>query len=630
MLMIEDEQWIDPSSRKLLHNLMTQIPDMPMLLLVTSRNSLFHKAAETGEADHLKLARLSMAESGEMIEKLIEYSNLGRDVVKTLLSKAEGVPLFLEELVRSALELTPARSEHAATGGDVRLSVPVSLQSALLSRLDKLGGVKIVAQTAAVVGREFDLNTLAHVVGVSSEVLRPQIDQLVEVGLVAPQPFSNWPRYVFSHSLLQEAAYGALLRSRRRELHARVAQAIELVDPRTVMEHPEVLAQHYAAATIFERAVDYWLTAGRKLAATWAKVEAANMFAKGIECLGKVPPSPARDSRELELDIERGDVLYAAYGYMTAEGSAAYRNVMRLSETTRNIEAAIRALDGLFGTAFNSARFSDAEWSSQQLKELGHKENSVKALVLGLQFAGMCAFERGRFAEARQALDEALTYREHADAIGSDFPSMSMIYLSWALLMLGKDEEALGLLIEAEQESRGQSDYRLAACLGDGCIAMCLRQDFEALERLADELVPLATRNGFQLWLNLANFFSGWAKAVNRHDPSGLLQMQHIVDNMGEQEVDKTCYLGVLADGYLRMGRTDEAAAAVAQGLALADRTGEHYYTAELLRLRGEILRETNELAGAQIALSKAIDLAIRQGAKCWEARTRNSLAALP
>ncbi|PZM09990.1 AAA family ATPase [Rhizobium tubonense] len=629
MLLIEDEQWIDPSSQKLLQTLVKQIPDIAMLLLVTSRNSLFGRKEETGKVDHLKLARLSVAQAGEMIEELREGSNLGYDVVKTLLSKAEGVPLFLEELVRSAVELTPAASEHVPTSGDIRIKVPVSLQSALLSRLDKLGGVKTVAQTAAVIGREFDLNTLAHVVGVSSEVLRPQIDQLVDVGLVAPQPFSNWPRYAFTHSLLQEAACDALLRDRRRELHARVAQAIELVDPRTVVEHPEVLAQHYDAATLFERAADYWLTAGRKLGATWAKIEAANMFAKGIESVRRMPSSPARDTRELELDIERGDVLYAAYGYMTADGSAAYRNVMHLSQTTGNTEAAIRALDGLFGTAFNSARFSDAEWSSKQLKEIGLRESSVKALVLGLQFGGMCAFARGRFVEARHSLEEALTHREHANNVGSDFPSMSMIYLSWTLLMLGAEDQAMGLFFDAERDTRGQSDYRLAACLGLGCILTCLRQDFDTLQRLSDELVPLATRNGFQLWLNLASFFSSWAKAVNRQDPSGLAQMQHIVDNMGEQEVDKTCYLGVLADSYLRMGRLDEATAAVDQGLVLSDRTGEHYYTAELLRLRGELLKAANKRGAAEKAISAAIDFAVAQGAQCWEVRGRHSLAML-
>jgi predicted ATPase/class 3 adenylate cyclase len=626
MFFVEDEQWIDPSSGKLLQTLAHDVARFPMLLVVTSREKETKADFDDAVSLHLSLERFSREQAGELVQNVVEGAHLSPGVVSTLLSKAEGVPLYLEELARSALLLAPGQPGAKAEG---QVDVPVSLQSALMSRLDKLGAVKTVAQTAAVIGREFDLKTLAHVVGLSSEALRPQIERLVDVGLVAPQPFSNWPRYSFAHSLLQEAARGALLRDRRRELHALVARAIEVVEPRTVVEHPEVLAQHYDEATLFERAADYWLTAGRKLGETWAKVEAANMYARGIDCVRRMSPSPVRDKRELTLELARGDVLYAAYGYMTAEGSAAYRNVMRLSETTADATAIIPALDGIFGTSLNSGRIADAEWASDQLKEIGRREDSIRALVLGLQFGGMCSFERGKFAEARKALEEALEHRGRAGEVGSDFPSMAMIYLSWTLHMLGEDDEAMRLFQAAETESRGQTDYRLAACLGNGCILMSLRQDAPTLQRLVDELVPLATRNGFQLWLNLATFFAGWANAAQSHDASGLAQMQHICDNMGEQEVDKTCYLGVLGDSYLRMGKIAEAAAAIEEGLALGERTGEHYYTAELLRLQGELLRQRGLVSDAERSFQVAISFASGQGAKGWELRARRSLDLL-
>jgi len=626
MLVVEDEQWIDPSSGKLLQTLANDVAQFPVLLLVTSREKQTKATFDDALAVHLALERFSSEEAGEFLQNVVEGEHLSAGLASTLLSKAEGVPLYLEELARSALMLGPDAAGQLGVKARSDVGVPVSLQSALMSRLDKLGAVKSVAQTAAVIGREFDLKTLAHVVGLSSEALRPQIDRLVAVGLVAPQPFSNWPRYSFAHSLLQEAARGALLRDRRRELHALVAKAIEVVQPGTVVEHPEVLAQHYDEATLFERAADYWLKAGRKLGATWAKVEAANMFAKGIECVRRMPPSTMRDKRELTLELERGDVLYAAYGYMTGDGSEAYRNVMRLSEAIGDPQAAIRALDGLFGTSFNSARFSDAEWASNQLKAIGRRDGNMKALVLGLQFGGMCAFARGRFAQARDLLLEALEHREHADEIGSDFPSMSMLYLSWTLQIIGETGAAMELFHAAGMESRGLTDYRLAAYLGNGCILMALRQDVAMLQSLLDELVPLATRNGFQLWLNLASFFSGWAKAASSQDATGLAQMLHICDNMGEQEVDKTCYLGILTDGYLRMGRPDEAKVVLDQGIKLALRTGEHYYMPELLRLRGELLRRTNRLADAKASFEEAISFARGQKATTWEARARQSL----
>lgn len=629
MFFVEDEQWIDPSSGKLLHALAHNIERFPVLLLVTSRENRTKAEFDDAVTVHLALERFSSDEAGEVVHNVVKGGQLSSGIISILLSKAEGVPLYIEELTRSALMLAAHSPGLSGEKAERDVALPTSLQSALMSRLDKLGAVKTIAQTAAVIGREFDLKTLAHVVGLSSESLQPQIERLVAVGLIAPQPFGNWPRFSFSHSLLQEAAQGALLRDRRRELHALVAKAIEVVEPRTIMEHPEILAQHYHEATQFERAADYWLRAGRKLGATWAKVEAANMFLKGIGCVRRMPPSAMRDSKELTLELERGDVLYAAYGYMTEDGSNAYRNVMRLSAAIGNPEAVIQALDGLFGTSFNSARFSDAEWASSQLKEIGRKDGSTKALVLGLQFGGMCAFARGRFPEAREALLEALEYRSRSSEVGSDFPSMSMLYLSWTLQILGEAEAAMELFHTAEMETRGQADYRLAAYLGNGCILMSLRQDVATLETLVDELVPLAQRNGFQLWLNFASFFSGWAKVASRHDASGLAQMKHICATMGDQEIDKTCYLGLLTESYLRMGQIDEATAAIDQGLQLAGRTGEHYYLPELLRLKGELRRQTSQVVQARKSFQKAISCARDQGAKAWEERAKQSLDLL-
>jgi len=586
LLAIEDAQWIDPSSSNLLDGLF-KAGDFPALVLITSRNDVVSFGDRRPAIDCLKLGRLSREETGALIESATQGIKLASAVTQSLLRKAEGVPLYVEELARSAAELTA--SGAPANASDTPIEVPNNLQSALLARLDKLGQGKTIAQVAAVIGREFDMRMLSRVANVSVDALKLQLERLTEVGLISPQPFADWPRYAFTHVLLQEAACGALLREKRRLLHARVAQTIEETEPSTAIEHPEVLAQHLYEAGQFERAADQWLHAGLKLGQTWAKVEAANMFAKGLACLQKLPPSSDRDRRELRLELERGDVLYATYGYVTREGSAAYRNVMRLSEALGDAEAAIRALDGLFGTAFNSARFNDAEWASNQLVDIGRNRQNIRALVLGMQFLGMCAFSRGRFDKARPYLEQALAYQAAAEEIGSDFPSMSMIYLSWTLQLLGEGKEALALFQQAEAQARQQTDYRLAACLGNGCILMALRHDATMLEPMINELIPLARKNGFQLWLNMATFFQGWMLVVTRQDASGLDQMRHICDNMGEQEIDKTCYLGVLAETYLRLGRIAEASDTVQQALALAKKTGERYYFAELLRLRGEL-----------------------------------------
>ena len=629
LLAIEDAQWMDPSSINLLEVLYEESPAFPALVLITTRHNTMRLGQSQANLETMPVKRLTSKQASSLLDSFASGVTLVPGVYHSVLGKAEGVPLYVEELARSALDSVVA-SDGAKDGHDIGLAVPNNLQSALLARLDRLGEGKRIVQIAAVIGREFDIAMLADVANVPVNVLAPQLERLTEVGLIAHQSLGDRPRYAFAHVLIQEAARGTLLREMRRQLHAKVAAFIELAQSDVAIEHPEILAQHTAEAGNYERAADQWLAAGIKVGQTWAKVEAANMFTKGLDCLRRLPPSSHRDGKELRLELERGDVLYAARGYVTREGSAAYRNVMRLSETLGDAEAAIRALDGLFGTAFNSARFNDAEWASNQLLAIGRKQDNIKALVLGTQFLGMCAFSRGRLRQAKAYLDQALGYRSAADVVGSDYPSMSMIYLSWTLQLLGDEEDAMRLFLEAEAEARRQADYRLAACLGDGCILMALRHDLELVAPMVEELIPLASRNGFQLWQNMAEFFEGWMLVMTNRSAAGLQQMRRICDTMGEQEIDKTCFLGILAESYLSLGLNDDATQTIKQALSLAEKTGERYFIAELLRLRGELqARAVAGIPEAKADLRRSAAIARRQDAKTWLIRTKRSLLAL-
>jgi class 3 adenylate cyclase/tetratricopeptide (TPR) repeat protein len=628
LLSIEDEHWIDPSSSDVLDTLIREVASFPMLILITAREKYLRTQPETGNLHTIQVQRLTKDEAHALVSKVARGRGLSNSANTSVLNKAEGVPLFVEELSRAVLETGLALEEPVAQKSAV--GVPSSLQSSLLSRLDKLGPGKIIAQIASVIGREFDLKILAVLCGLSPMALHSSLGNLISSGLIAPHAAAESQSYSFTHALLQEAARGTLLRERCRELHTQVAECIERMDPKLAAEHPEVLAQHYAAAELFEKAADCWLEAGLTIGKTWAKVEAANMFANGLECLAKLPPSPERDKKALRLELERGDVLYATFGYVTQEGSTAYRNVMQLSEKLEDSEAPIRALDGLFGTALNSAHFADALWASDQLLDIGKNHHSIKALVLGLQFKGMSLFSQGHLAEARDYLEQSLQYEAQAEQVGSDFPSMSMLYLSWTLQLLGLGKEALELYQKAERNARQHSPYRLAACLGNGCILQGLRSDITPLRHMVDELIPLAEANGFRMWLNMASFFEGLVMVRADGDASGLEKMRKTCDNLGEQEIDKSCYLGLLADCYLQAGQIENAAATLRQALELVNNTGEHYFTAELLRLTAEVRLHIEPAAlDIEDSFRKSIEFARQQGAVAWELKAIDSLAKL-
>jgi tetratricopeptide (TPR) repeat protein len=459
-------------------------------------------------------------------------------------------------------------------------------------------------------------------------VVQEELANLVRSGLIVPKEGARRSDYWFKHALLQQAAQGTILRERRHQLHARIGEAMEARDPNAPSAYPELIAQHFADAGLFERAADYWLLAGLKAGKTWAKVEAAEMFGKGIDAAKMLPDTPERSGRILRLELERGDVLYAAFGYMTREGSAAYHRAIKLSEELGDPQAPVRALDGLFGTHFNSGQFSNAIGVSDRLIELGESRNDVKALVLGLQFKGMSLFCRGQLTSARLYLERALEHKAQADEVGSDFPSMSMIYLAWTLHILGDQEEALDLFREAEAIVRQQSAYRLAAWLGDGCFLFAFRDESDVVLRLTEELLPLAQENGFNLWTKMAHFFRGWAMADISGSSEGTSLMQETVRDLEDQEVDKSCYLGLLGKALLRSGQLDRAAEAVRQGLDQSNKIGEHYYTAELLRLRGEIAASSaSEPNVAEASFREAIAFAQGQAARSWERNASESLS---
>jgi predicted ATPase/class 3 adenylate cyclase len=630
LMLFEDEQWADITSRELLDELVENLPSIPALILVSTRSELGIAQRASEDLLQLKLDPLKPEDAKALIRDISPAGPPSEEVIAFVLERAEGVPLYIEELARSALEIglpvDPSLPKRRSKDGDI----PSSLQSSLLARLDRLGPAKEIAQIAATIGREFNLDLLQEASGLPESAVQVGLTNLVRSGLIVPKGETKGSEFSFKHALLQQAAQRTILRERRQQLHALIGRTMEIRDPNASSAYPELLAQHFADAGLLDRAADYWLLAGLKAGKTWAKVEAAQMFGKGIDAARMLPDSPERGRRILRLELERGDVLYAAFGHVTNEGIAAYHRSIRLSEELGDPESSVRALDGLFGTHFNSAQYSDATDVSDRLIDIGEGRTNLKALVLGLQFKGMSLFCRGQLTSARCYLERALSYRAKADEVGSDFPSMAMIYLSWTMQILGNHEKALEYFREAEAIVRRQSAYRLAACLGDGCILFAFREDSATVAQLTEELLPLARENGFNLWTNMAQIFRGWAMADIDGSRDAAASMHDAVKALEDQEVDKSCYLGLLGKTYLRTGQLERAAEAASQGLNQANKKGEHYYTAELLRLRGEV--ELCRGIGADVveaSFREAIAFAQGQAAKSWELKATESLTRL-
>ncbi|MDX1375273.1 MAG: adenylate/guanylate cyclase domain-containing protein [Burkholderiales bacterium] len=408
LVMVEDMHWIDPTTQELLDQLVAGIADRRMMLLVTHRPEFDPPWGTQAQITRLSLNRLSRRQCGEIAAQLASKP-LPEALLTHIIEKADGVPLYVEEMTKAVLEsdlLVDEGEQYALRGKLESLRIPATLHDSLMARLDRLLPVKEVAQIGAVIGREFERELLEAVAPMDAAALDTALEAFVRSELVYRRGVSARATYVFKHALVQEAAYNSLLKSRRLELHARIAEALEARFPDM---SPEVIARHYSAAADAARAVPYWLRAGEVALARAANREASGHFARGIELVRTLPPSEARDATELELLIDLGEAQMRDGGAI--EPMKTFEAAWAHAEARRNTDAMVRAAIG----------HADASWrpglpnptSIRMLKRasaaLGLHDGTSKARVLA-----SLALQFGMAGET----DAARRVRGEAEAMG--------------------------------------------------------------------------------------------------------------------------------------------------------------------------------------------------------------------
>ena len=225
------------------------------------------------------------------------------EVVDQIVDRTDGVPLFIEELTKSVLESGFLRKEadrYVLDGALPSLAIPTTLNDSLMARLDRLASVRHVAQMGAAIGRVFPYLLLRAVAPLPDDELDAALARLVASELVFQRGTPPNAVYTFKHALVQDAAHGSLLRGSRRQLHARIAAALETQSPELTDTQPELFAQHYAEAGLVEKSIDYWGKAARRSVARSAMAEAVAQLQKGLEGLALLPDTVERQRKELE------------------------------------------------------------------------------------------------------------------------------------------------------------------------------------------------------------------------------------------------------------------------------------------------------------------------------------------
>jgi hypothetical protein len=396
-----------------------------------------------------------------------------------------------------------------------QLAIPATLHDSLLARLDRLAPVKEVAQIGAAIGREFSHALLAAVAGRTEAELEVALDQLVASELVFRSRTSPEATYTFKHALVQDAAYGTLLKARRQHLHARIAKTLEQRFADMVDKQPEVLAHHSTQAGFLEKAVHYWHRAGQLAIARSAISEAIAQLTTGLEVLRGLPDSEERARRELDLQVALGDALRSAKRYGD-ELDLAYRRARELCEQLGEISRLIQVVYGQNAITFNAPNVPVAAKFADELLRIACEHRNSAASVLGEQASGNACFARGNFSAARLHLDRALASSHRVDLAHAQYPALSLTYLSSALFLLGFPDQSRDRCEQALAEAGQAPPLTLALTLDNAITFEVLRRDEQAVREHADTLSSLAAEMENAFFLDVVKFAQGWT--VSRRD----------------------------------------------------------------------------------------------------------------
>ncbi|HMD62613.1 MAG TPA: AAA family ATPase [Stellaceae bacterium] len=641
VIVFEDAHWIDPTSRELLDLAVERVRSLPVLLIVTFRPEFQPPWIGQPQVTMLVLNRLDRRDRTALVTQIAGGKALPDEVVGQIVDRTDGVPLFVEELTKSVLESGVLREEGAGYVLDRALppfAIPMSLHDSLMARLDRLASVRLVAQIGAAIGREFSYELLHAVSRLLKDELQTSLARLVASELVFQRGNPPDAVYTFKHALVQDAAHGSLLRSSRQQLHAQIAEALEAHSPDLMDSQPELFAQHYAEAGLVEKSVAYWSKAGHRSAARSAMAEAAAQLQKGLDQLALLPDEFERQRRELQFRVALGAALRSVKGQAAPETGQAYARARELWEQLGSPSEFLQAPYGQSAHHAFRGEIDLAQRLNERLLNLSRQRNDSAGLILGDLSSARNLMLIGRFASSRSHLEEALalydpiSHHSLVHQAGIHPHEALRAILGIVLFCLGFPEQALAQSNAAIAEARSLAHPpSLAGSLVFGSLLLSLGGENIVLGGRADEVVAVATEQGFPHWRAEGTIYRGWVKVNNGDTAEGisLLRSGSSASRATGAVVWMPYHIALLARACEIAGQVNEALALLDQALEIVARTGERWFAAELNRHKGQLLLRQGHAEAAEVLYRKALSIAEEQQAKLWELRAAVSLARL-
>jgi len=641
LVVFEDVHWIDPTTLDLLDRLVERVSELRALLIITFRPEFESPWPHHSYLTVISLNRLVDQDCLAMVEDIARNNPISRALTERIVRKADGIPLFVEELTKTVLEYANvAESAESDTprGRPPTLAIPSTLQASLLARLDRLEAAKWVAQIGSAIGREFSHELLVEVASRPQEELNTALRRLVDSGLVFKYGMPPKATYSFKHALVQDVAYESLLHSRRPDLHMRIADAMErrLQDASTSM--PELLAHHFARAGCTEKAIRYWRLAGERAIERSANLEALSHLTNAVALLGELPDTPARKEQELSLLITLGPVEIAIKGSGCTEAEDAYARAVALCAELPDSPRHFAAYWGQWRTSKSyTTKRERADELLSLAENLGDPGLRLQAhhcqwaTLFNLGFHRQCCehVERG------MQLYDAGDFRSHASLYGGHDPAVCAHgEAALSLWLLGHPEQAVVHIDKALATSSTLSHSGSKAHAMD--IALMLhryRQDAAEVYARANEMIAFSEYEEFAAHHPKGEIFRGWAQIRMGQVEQGLIGLREGIEALraiGTNE-DLPVFLEMLAEGYGMIGEAGQGLIALNTALEEAEKAALRYWVAELQRRKGELLMAVrrDDEARAEECFTESLRIARQQQARSLELRTATSYARL-
>ena len=641
LMIFEDAQWADPTSLEALGQAANRIATRRVLLIVTFRPEFNAPWIGRPHVTPLTINRLGQREVSAMIDGVVGDKSLAESVREDIIERTDGIPLFVEELTKAVLEAESHRAEHAiAVIPSPALEIPASLHASLMARLDRLGPAKEVAQIGAAIGREFSYELVAAVAPGPKAVLKHGLERLTASELAFRRGTPAEATYSFKHALVQDAAYDSLLKSKRQELHAKIARAIEERFPNIKATQPEVLAHHYTRAGLFKQGAAYWLEAGQKALSRMALTEAVAHLEAGLGVIGNLPASEARDRSELECRVLLSTAWAAYRGWPAPQLAEVLTPALPLARAARQPKLLAPTLWGLWVQMMSVGPVAESLVWAEELLSAGEDLADEELLLVGHMAVMVTNFWLGNplvVERHARAIMERYVQERHGQIVKSvnhDPKTLAGIYLPLVLWMLGYPDRAVAIVHERDSHARRIGHpFDSGFVLTLGAWVFHYRREPEKQYACNKAIQKLARDSGVPFLSEvLAPFLStGISLAQMGRLSEGIEHMQtgiRLWESAGARTV--TPYIrSRLGEALALSGDVEGGLSHVDAMLEQISRPGwqERGHLAEILRLKGWMLSLKGDFAGAEKNYLASFDWAREQQAKSWELRTATSLA---